>query len=80
MRVEIRKWGNRLAIRIPKAIALEFELHQGSEVDLTLQEGRGVLNPVRPPRYRMEDLLAGITEKNRHAEVETGDPLGGEEW
>ena len=80
MRVEIQKWGNSLAVRIPKAIALESKIEQGSEVDLTLEGGKVVLNPVRPPEYRLEDLLAGVTEENRHDEVETGGPVGSEVW
>jgi antitoxin MazE len=80
MRVEIQKWGNSLAVRIPKAIAVESKIQQGSEVDLTLEDGRVVLNPVQPPEYRLEDLLAEVSRENLHGEVDMGGPLGKESW
>jgi antitoxin MazE len=42
MRIKIQKWGNSLAVRIPKAIAVESKIRQGSAVDLTLERGRVV--------------------------------------
>jgi antitoxin MazE len=80
MRVEIQKWGNSLAVRIPKAIASESKIQQGSEVDLTLEKGRVVLNPVKSPEYRLEDLLAGVRKDNLHDEVDSGQAMGREAW
>ncbi|MDA1312470.1 MAG: AbrB/MazE/SpoVT family DNA-binding domain-containing protein [Acidobacteria bacterium] len=80
MRVKIQKWGNSLAVRIPKTIALESKISQGSEVDLTLEKGRVVLNPVKPPRYSLEKLLAGVSTDNLHEEVDTGEAVGRESW
>lgn len=80
MRVEIQKWGNSLAVRIPKAIAVESKISQGSEVELTLEKGRVVLNPVKPPEYRLEELLAGVSKDNLHEEVDTGEAVGREIW
>ena len=78
MRVEIQKWGNSLAVRIPKAIALESKIGQGTEVDLTLEKGRVVLNPVKAPEYSLEELLAGVRKDNLHEEVDTGEAVGRE--
>lgn len=72
MRVEIREWGNSMAVRIPKAIAVESRIRQGSAVDLTLEKGRVVLNPVKAPEYSLEELLAGVSKDNLHEEVDTG--------
>ena len=80
MRVEIQKWGNSLAVRIPKAIAVESKISQGSEVDLTLEKGRVVLTPVKPPEYSLEELLAGVSRDNLHEEVNTGETLGRKAW
>jgi antitoxin MazE len=80
MRVNIQKWGNSLAVRIPKAIAVESNIQRGSEVELTLEEGRVVLTPIEPPEYRLEDLLAAVTDDNLHEEAGTGDAVGGEVW
>lgn len=80
MRVRIQKWGNSLALRIPKSFATETALGPGTEVELTLEEGRLVVTPQRAPVYRLSELLARITEENRHAETDTGPRLGDEVW
>jgi antitoxin component of MazEF toxin-antitoxin module len=49
MRARVQRWGNRLALRIPKAFATETALEAGSEVELTLDEGRLVVTPVASP-------------------------------
>ena len=62
----IAKWGNSLAIRIPKAIAKQASLAEGDAVKLTLdREGSIVVRPARR-RYELSDLVAGITPQNRH--------------
>jgi antitoxin MazE len=80
MRVEVQKWGNSPAVRIPNAIAVESKIRQGSAVDLTLEKGRVVLNLVQVSEYRLEDLLAGVRKDNLHEEVDTGDAVGREAW
>ena len=80
MRARVQKWGNSLALRIPKALAVETDLEQGSEVDLSLVAGSLVVTPTRPAEYTLESLLAGVTPANRHGEVDTGAPLGREAW
>ena len=78
MRARIQKWGNSLALRIPKAFADEARLETNSPVEITLVEGRIVITPAQ--EYDLDTLLAGITEENRHGEVDTGDPAGNEVW
>ena len=80
MRARVQKWGNSLALRIPKAFATETALESGSEVELTLDDGRLVVTPVERSRYRLEDLLEQITPENVHSEVDTGDAVGDEVW
>jgi antitoxin MazE len=80
MRVEIQKWGNSLAVRIPKAIAVESKICQGSAVDLTLEKGRVVLSPVKALEYSLDELLAGVRKDNLHEEVDTGVAIGREAW
>ncbi|MQA91378.1 MAG: AbrB/MazE/SpoVT family DNA-binding domain-containing protein [Gemmatimonas sp.] len=80
MRARVQRWGNSLALRIPKAFAAETALESGSEVELTLDAGRLVVTPLERSVYRLDDLLAEVTSKNIHAEVETGPPLGKEGW
>jgi antitoxin MazE len=80
MRVRVQKWGNSLALRIPRSYAVETALESGSEMDLTLEEGRLVLTPIPIPAYRLEDLLDGITPENLHGEIGTGPSVGAEAW
>lgn len=80
MRTQIRKWGNSLAVRIPKPFAEASRLEDGSEVDLSSFEDRLVLQPVQRPRYELDELLEGVTEENLHAEVDLGSAVGQEYW
>jgi antitoxin MazE len=57
-----------------KSAALELEQH----VIITATKGRIVIEPVTKPKYKLEDLLAGITDDNAHDEVDFGVPVGQE--
>ena len=80
MRIEIQKWGNSLAIRIPKAFAREIGVDHHSGVDITVADGQLVVSPLGAPPYSLERLLDGVTEENLHSEVDTGLVTGGEAW
>ena len=80
MKTFIKKWGNSLALRIPKPLADEVGLEEDSAVDLLLEEGKLVIVPAVTPRYTLESLLADVTVENLHDEVDTGVAVGGEAW
>ncbi len=80
MRTRIQRWGNSLAVRIPRPFADETGLEQGSEVDLTLHEGAIVVRPCRHSAASLDQLLAGITDANIHGEVDWGPAQGSETW
>ena len=80
MRAKIQKWGNSLAVRIPKALAELVELSGGREVELSVEDGKMIVQPARKRRYTLDELVAGITEENRHEEIGTGPRLGNEAW
>ena len=80
MRTKIQKWGNSLALRIPRSFAEEAGVATGSEVDLTIRNGNLVLKPSKPRKYRLKDLLRKVTDENRHVELETCDAVGREVW
>ena len=80
MRVRVQKWGNSLALRIPKSFATETALDSGAEVDLTLEDGRLVVTPLCEPRYSLSDLLAEVTPQNLQPEIATGSSQGAEVW
>lgn len=80
MKTRVQKWGNSLALRIPKSFAEEAGLHAASAVELTLVEGRLVVQPIAPQPPTLEDLLRGITDENLPGEWDTGPPIGREAW
>ncbi len=56
-----------------------MQLDEGSAVELTVEDGRLLVTPVAPA-YRLEELVAGIDDANRHAETDWGAPTGNEVW
>ena len=80
MRGRIQKWGNSLALRIPKSFADEIGLGQNSSIQLMIKEGTLVVTPEREPQWRLEELLEKVTEANIHREWETGSAEGDEIW
>lgn len=80
MKVQIQKWGNSLALRIPKSFALQSRVEQGSTVEVSLEKGRIVVTPVAAPKYTLEGLLTKVTKKNLHGETDTGATVGREAW
>lgn len=80
MQTSVQKWGNSLALRIPKALAAQVGIEQGATVDLRADDGSLVIQPVARPALRLDDLIKGITKKNLHHETDTGEPTGREVW
>jgi antitoxin MazE len=80
MRVNVQKWGNSLALRIPKAFAEEAAVTEGSLVDLSVSEGRLVAVPVRRKKIRLKQLLRGVKRGNLHREIDYGPASGREVW
>jgi len=80
METRVQRWGNSLALRIPKPLADEIGLTDNSPVLLSLHDRQLVIVPVLKPAFSLEALLAQVTEANRHGEVSTGPAVGGEVW
>ncbi len=80
MRTKVQKWGNSLALRIPKAFALDAQLENNSVVEVSLIDGRIVIKPISPQHWSLEQLLSGVTGDNIHQEIDTGDAVGNEVW
>ena len=76
---QIAKWGNSLALRLPRSVALEVRLDEGDTVDVSVKNGAIVISPSRPT-YSLEQLVAQITPRNRHEESEWGAAVGHEVW
>jgi antitoxin MazE len=76
MQTRVQKWGNSLGVRIPRGLAEQVGLGAGSEVNLSAKDGALVVKPAIPAEFDLEQLLAGVTDDNLHASIETGDAVG----
>ncbi len=80
METRVQRWGNSLALRIPKLLADEAGLKDNSLVQLALRDKLLVVVPIRKPDISLDALLAQVTTNNLHSEVQTGPAVGGEAW
>jgi antitoxin MazE len=78
MRATISKWGNSLGLRIPRGLAEDAGLAEGSVVELRVEDGRLVAEPMAIEE--LDALLARVTPKNRHTELFIDSPKGSETW
>jgi antitoxin MazE len=78
MKATIQKWGNSLALRLPKALAEEAKIREGSKVELVRTPDGVLVKARRKLRYRLSDLLADVTPENVHAETDWGVSVGRE--
>jgi len=80
MTTKIQKWGNSLAMRLPKELAKNLNWHAGAVVGFE-QLGDKVIITSSRPEYTLEDMVKSITKKNRHKLVWPDDkPRGKEIW
>jgi antitoxin MazE len=80
MRATVKRWGNSAAVRIPAGLLRAIHLDLDQVVDVREEAGRIVIEPVRQRAYELDELLKGITARNRHGAVDFGPPAGEEVW
>jgi antitoxin MazE len=80
MQARIQKWGNSLAVRIPKTLATEAHLAQEAVVELAVAKGKLIIAPIKRQKYKLEELVSRITDENIHKEVIWGPAVGREVW
>ncbi|MCP1203721.1 MULTISPECIES: AbrB/MazE/SpoVT family DNA-binding domain-containing protein [Acetobacter] len=76
----VRKWGNSAAIRLPAGVLEAVSLKIDQAVDVREEDGRIIIEPVRALPLKLEELVSGITNENRHDEIDFGSSVGGESW
>ena len=79
LRRVIQKWGNSLAVRIPRELARDLGFDLGVEVDV-VADGEALVVKVARGRYSLADLVSRISAGNKHPEVGTGRRRGRESW
>jgi len=77
---KIRKWGNSLGIRIPKSLAEDVRVAEGTQVDIRVENGRLVIARQTPECFDLDELLGRVTPENLHEAVDTSPPVGREVW
>jgi antitoxin MazE len=80
MEIKVKKWGNSLALRIPKPYADKAGLKNDSQVELSIVDGKLVIAPAVEAKFSLEQLLAQVTKDNLHDEIDTGTATGREVW
>ena len=78
MTTKIQKWGNSLGVRIPKEIAHETRMREGSIISFSVEDGVLMLSHSKKLKYTLEGLMKGFDKKTQHTMVEWGHDVGGE--
>lgn len=77
--MRVARWGNSLAVRLPKTVAEQAQLREGVAIDITVMDGCVTIQR-RPPAYSLDELVEKVTSDNRHDETDWGEPQGAEVW
>jgi antitoxin MazE len=80
LKARIQKWGNSLALRIPKSFASEAGLQRETSIEISLSEGKIIITPLVQSKLTLRQLLAKVNEENLHHEIDTGPAAGNEAW
>lgn len=80
MKTRVQKWGNSLALRIPKSFAAEAGLQADAAVEMSLVKGKLIVQRIASSPLTLEQLLSAITDENLPGEWDTGPAVGKEVW
>jgi antitoxin MazE len=73
----IQKWGNSLALRIPKAVAKQIQIQEGDPVFLKVGTAGLTVKAIHKG-LELDDLLKKVTPENVHSESDWGADRGRE--
>lgn len=77
MQVRVSRWGNSVGLRIPKELAEQFGLTEGTQVEMRAERDGLLLSPARP-RFKLTDLLVGMTPEAMSEAFDWGPDVGRE--
>jgi len=67
---QVVKWGNTLAVRFPEVFTRKARLEEGGRLSFDLRADGSIVLRARRRTYSLDELVAGISEKNRHSETD----------
>ena len=79
---KVQKWGNSQGLRLTKALLQEVQIHVGDEVNVSVQKGRIIIEPVTKVRgrYDLKELVSKMPQKYHAEELDWGEVTGKEAW
>lgn len=80
MKTKVSRWGNSLALRLPKKLATSHRIFENSSVEIIEKEDGLLLRPSPRETYNLDALLKEVTKENAHEEVSDGPARGRESW
>ncbi len=80
MKTRVQKWGNSLALRIPKSFAIEVGIQRETPVEISLANGKLIITPIAKTKPALKQLLSKVTKGNLHHEIDIGATIGNETW
>ena len=80
MHVQVKKWGNSASVRLPVSVMAAAALSVDQMVNVRVEDGRVIIEPVLAPVYDLDEMLSRMTPDTFHDEVEFGPPVGQEHW
>ena len=82
MNTTIQKWGNSLAVRLPKGVTETLDFHEGNQVRVKADGKRIIITPVikKNTEVQLSELLQNVTPQNKHKESAWGETKGNEAW
>lgn len=78
--MQVKKWGNSASVRIPARVLAAAEMHIDQEIELRAEDGRIIIEPVKTPRYELDELLAAMVPETFPDDLDFGGPMGEEIW
>ncbi|WP_423930109.1 AbrB/MazE/SpoVT family DNA-binding domain-containing protein [Candidatus Palauibacter sp.] len=76
-RSHVARWGSSLAVRIPKPVAEQWGVREGSRIEMVPRGDRLVM---RKEAHDLDEMLARMSPETLHGEVDTGPARGREVW
>lgn len=78
MRVTVKKLGDSASIPIPREIMEAANLSVDTEVDVSEQNGRVIIELPRDQDLDLDEMVCRIKPENLHDEIDFGAPVGRE--